>query len=618
MTYPLDNALLRMDRAVTLKELGRHIHYARTVDLFNQYSALATGENSEQFLVMFNRREEPAEFTQRKTISVPKTPSVLAPAITQFHRTSRLSNIRRELSYDSRLDHPILERVRNSMTGFYGEGGVDEWIATIYDWVSLIDPNSYGVVEFEGNADTQIRPYPVVYYSPMVYETGRNLRKQLEYLLVEASATEYIFYAGEYSLRYTEIPVDKDNASVRATFMANAERVYTEKPIFRATNEKGEPVGPEYLIQLYPTKCPFVQAERLGYLPDPVTRFETCVSALEPAKYVLIDYARTGSNFDLTKYLHVMPQKIVALPRCDAPGCNAGKDVNGNPCSVCKGTGRKRVHTQPTDSIEVPIEKRAEDMVDLTKLIHYVQVELGTFDSLDKNLDKLKNAVSIAIFNNDVVQQQQVTPVSTATEFATKRDSLNNTLTPFADHKSSIYRFLVRCQAVFVSGTDFALQKLGVVHEHPKDLKPISKPEIYAQLQAAFAADAPPSEIEQLIKDLGEMTYEGDPDGLARYRIRVAHLPFIGLSWAQLQYLNASGYVRKRDMVLYSYQDSVFADLERLNTNFYERNYLERDKLITDYVNKLITELPDSALPTLNMGRVLPMPINENDQTITA
>lgn len=619
-TFSIPDAIARLDRAATLKDNGRHLNYTRVCTLASEYSALATGQNFDQFLVMFNRREDPDQFAQRVAITVPKTSSLLAPAITQFQRTSRLQNIRRDLTYDAKSDSPILKKVRESMNNFYAEGGVDEWIATIYDWVSLIDPNSYAVVEFDKSDTGQIMPYPIVYFSNMVYETGRNNRKQLQYLLAQPDSTkpdEYILYAGDFTFRYTILPEVEGGGL--ATVPPDATDVYTVAPIFQATDVAGKPVGRAYLRQYYQTKCPFVQAERMGYLPDPVTLFETCVSALEPSKYVLIDHVRTGSNFDLTKYLHVMPQKVIASRPCSNDGCNKGDMPDGSKCGKCEGTGIAKVHSQPTDTIEVPMDPRhMESMPDLTKLIQYVNVELGTFDALSKNLDALANSVYVSIFNNQSIQQTQVTAVETATKFAAQKDNENNTLAPFFDHKASIYRFAVRCQAVFVSDTTFDIKKFGVVYEGPKDLKPLSLPEIYAYLQAAIAADAPPFEIEQIVKDLLQQRYEGDPDGLLRAQVRASHLPFMGLTTAQIEGRNASGLIRKRDMVLLTYQDCVFSDLERDNEGFYTLKYKEQDTLITKYVDDLIKELPESILPTLNMGRTIPMPISQQPTGIGA
>jgi hypothetical protein len=613
----INDAIARLDRAALSGKSGRHIHYDHTVDLASQYAALATGKDYEQFLVQFHRREDTPQFVQRITLTVPKTPSLLSPAITQFHRTSRLQNIRRDLTYDNRSDDPILKPVKESMGGFYGEGGVDEWLATIYDWISLIDPNSYAVVEFEKEG-SKIVPYPVVYFAKNIYEVGRNLRRKLSYLLCELiDGGEYILYAGEYAIRYTVLP---DDDTERAKVIRDAKNLYISGPVYQPLDGNGRPIGRAFLRQFYQTQCPFVQAECMGYLPDPTTGFATNVSALEPARFVLIDHLRTGSNYDMSKYLHVMQQKVVVQPVCQERFCNSGEMPDGTKCPICKGTGLQPVHSQPSDTIAVPMPKNMQDMPDLSKFIHYVNVELSTFQELRNDLKDLAAAVNVAIFNTESVTLGEVTAVRTATEIAAKNENKNNTLLPFAQHKASIYRFAVRCQAVFVlDPATFDYQKLGVVYEPPKDLAPASKAEIYAQMQAAFAADAPPAEIEQLVKDLGEKNYEGDPKGLEEFLVRISHLPFIGLSWAQIVYLDGRGYIQQKHMILYAYQDSVFADLERMNEGFYQKKYDDRDKLITAYVDKIREGLSSSALPTLNMGgRVVPLPTSQEQETVTA
>lgn len=606
----LDDAIIRLDRAATMKDDGRHEHYDRTVQLANEYSALATGHMFDQFLTIFNRRENSTEFDQRKLLTIPRTPALLAPTIAQFARTSRLQNIRREISYRNNVKNSVVDRTKQAITDFYGKGGVEEYIATIYDWVSLIDPNAFTVVEFERNETGQIQPYPFIAWAYMVYEYGRTERNQINYLMTEPSAGQYILYAGEFAMKYSVLPdIDKG----RASFIAGASNVYIDAPIFQPVDATGKAIGPAYLRQFYETNVPFVQAEVMGYLPDPVTGFKTYVSALEPAKYVLIDLQRTGSNYDLSKYLHVFPQKVVFAEKCNDTSCTDGRYSDNSVCPTCKGSGERPTLTQPTDILKVPKPTSDRDpLPDLSKYIYYVQQDLSTLNALGLDIDKLANSVQIAVFNNELVKRQTaVASTPTATDILIKRDDINNTLMPFAEHKAQHYIFLGRCSAVMVNDTQFKIDDLAVIYEFPKDLKPITADEIYVSLKAAIDANAPSMHIEQIVKDLLEMAYEGDPAGLKRLQVQLSHIPFIGLSWVMIQYLDAKGYLRKRDMVLLAYRDSVFADLERVTTNFYDMQYSERDKLITDYIGEIIKALPDEQPVKLNMGKVNPLPVEE-------
>ncbi|MCX6218363.1 hypothetical protein [Spirosoma sp.] len=617
----IEKAIARLDRAAKLKQRGRHINYQRTIDLAADYTALATGQDYARFLVQFKRREDDPGFVQRELITIPKTPSILKPALAQFQRLSRLQNIRKLLTFDTKEDAKELEPIKVALDEFYGEEGIDEYLSLLFDWVALIDPGAFVALEFEKEANT-IKPWGVIYWSSEVYEWGKNRQKQLNYLLVEENltvvdqngkefdVTDYLLYAGEYVLRYSQMNSGEQNRQTE-------EGVSYEDSLPKAIDGydaiyQPETNGPKYLRQRYETKLPFVQAYPLGYLPDLATKFETYVSPIEPARLLLVDHLRTGSNFDLTKYLHTFPQRVQAVPPCPGENpsmnltCNGGFKPDGSKCGKCGGSGLMTAHTQPMDTLEVSI-KDLDKIPELSKLIVYVQNELRTFDALKGDLADLSNGVYVAIFNNELVPRQSVVASDpTATEIGVKRDDINNTLMPFGKHKAATRKFLIRATAVVVSPVGFDYKKLGTVYDLPKDLKPVSTSEIYADLKAAIEAEAPAFEIEQLIKDLAEKRYEGDPEGLRKYQIRMSYIPFMGLSWAMVQYLDAKGYIRKRDMVLLAYQDSVFSDLERSNAKFYEMKDTERTPLINTYIDKVMADLPAETLQ-VNMGKVLPL-----------
>lgn len=616
----LEKVLARMNRAATLGATGRHKHYDRLVRQADNLTILATGEGFEEFLVMFERRENDQQFIQRKKISVSKSESILRPALSQFFGLSMLKNVKKDIVYADTTDTSNVKRIKDAMKAFYGVGGVDDFMATVFDWASLIDPGSFCVVEFEKDEPNKIQPYGLIYWSKDVYEWGQNRQKQITYLLVELpqvvkntkgddmKVTDYLLYNGDFAMRYTQLTDGGEGQRADengALYRDSATNIYAPDPVFQDPANKQ---GPLFLRQQYNTNLPFVNAFPLGYIPDPVTQFTTCTSAISPAQNVLIDYIRTSSNKDLSKYLHVMPQKVAMQPPCPGAGignpCKDGKLLDGSKCTRCGGTGRLAVHTQPDDTIYITMPDNPEDMPDLSKLIHYVRADIESFNALKEDLRDLETRAMVAIFNSEVVQQQQVGIDQTATETVVRREDKNKTLYPAAQHRAAVWKFIVQCIAEYVCDAGYKTEKLTVTYDNPKNLAPVSMTELYTEMKAAIDSEAPSFVVEQIAMDMAEVVFEGDQDALSKLHKKMRHVPFIGLTWNQITALDAKGYIRKKDMVLIAYQDSVFSDMEMQEKGFYEMSYTERQTLIDKYIDAIMGELPQDAMPKLPPAKI--------------
>lgn len=590
-----------------INEGTTHEHYVRVTKLAKDYTTLITGEGFERLLEPFDRREEKGDFDQRLKITTENTSSIAAPIVAQFSKISRIQNIRKQISYeDASPENNTTQAIKKAINNFYGDGGLESFLELYYDRFSLLDPNAFLVTEFTTENGVN-RPYIMLYTSSEVQQFSYNQHGQLGWVLVKVLVKaksrkgdkmqhvyDYILYGGAESLRYTLIKRNKQDRDIEV----DATQVFTAK------NKD------LYAVEVFSTGFESVQAIRLGYIKDPITNFKTCVSPIQPAVPVFLDCLRTKSNFDITKYFHTFPQKIQQTPAC--PGeidrghsCVKGQCPQTNDvCRKCNGTGRLTI-TQPTDAIFIATDEFSnETMLQLENLVHYVKNDIETFRALNDNIDQLKNDIYVAVFNSEIVPHRKGTGVdmATATEVSVKREDINNTLLPFAEHKSLVYKHAVRQIAEVVAGVD--LDRLNVLYEFPKDLKLSTLSELYDDLKKAADSGAPTFVIEQLINDIANKLYEGDEVALHQFKIKMRHVPFIGLSQPYIQYLDAKGYIRKRDMVLLAYQDSVFADLSRENENFWTLSVTERDALIAGYLNTVMAELPtENNVVQLNLSR---------------
>ena len=582
----------------------KHANYDRVIALAKTYQILATGTGYEDFLVMFKRREEDEDFAERIKITTENLSAVCAPVLTQFGRLGGLQNIRKGIAYNGNGSEAVQAKIQDGINGFYANG-LEYFLSTTYDRTALLDPNAFLVVEFRADVTkTQLKPYGIVFTSNEAINFHYDENEVLRYLLVKITVAtkttegkklecaDYVLYAGEQAIKYT---LYKQGDQIRQGIDPNGQQLFDDSK------------HSIYIVEEFAPMAQEVQAFRLGYIKDYLTKNKTCISPLHPAVEKFKDLIRTKSNFDLTKFLHTFPQKVQRQPAC--PGedsmhtCNQGIcPQTGNTCSKCNGTGRLSI-TQPTDAIVVTDDPSSDEMVKLESVIFYVKPEVQTFTLLRSEINDLTNEVYVAVFNSELTPHAKTTVQgATATEINIKREDINNTLLPFAEQKSTLYKFIVRqIASIVVDGLD--VSKLLIHYEFPKDLKLSSITELYTDLKTATDSGAPAFVIEQIINDIAGKIYEGDDEALRRYQIKAKHIPFLGLSLDMIKYLDSKNYLRKEDIIRLAYQDSIFTDLERQNANFWKLPPTEQDGLITTYVQTIISGLPSDATVTINTNR---------------
>ena len=581
-----------------------HAYYNRVCELAKTYRTIVTGDAFKEFLVMFKRREEDEDFEQRITITTENLSAVASPVTNQFARLSSLQNIRKGIDYS--LDTEVVDTIQTFLSKFYANG-LEYFLSVNYDRKALLDPNAFLVIEFRAVGDGY-KPYGVVYSSEEVVNFEYDQNEVLQYLLVKIAFTakdqegkklegfDYVLYAGKQAIKYTLWKSGKDRVRVGVDALG--------KDVF--DTEKGD----FYVIESFSPMAPEVQAMRLGYIKDDLTNFKTCVSPLQPAVPKFVDLIRTKSNFDLTKFIHTFPQKVMRKPAC--PGedethtCYKGNcPQTGEQCKKCGGTGQLTI-TQPTDTLVITDDASSDEVIKLESVIFYVKPETETFKLLRNDINDLTNEIYVAVFNNELTPHQStnINNAATATEISVKREDINNTLLPFAKHKSEVYKFCVRhIASIVVDGIN--LEKLQIHYEFPKDLKLSTITELYADLKTATDSGAPPFVIEQIIDDIAAKLYEGDEEALHRYRIKARHIPFLGLSLDLIKYFDSKNYLRKEDLIKLAYQDSIFADLERLHKDFWQMPEAEQDTLIGGYVKEILASLPTDATVQINTNRRL-------------
>jgi hypothetical protein len=309
-----------------------------------------------------------------------------------------------------------------------------------------------------------------------------------------------------------------------------------------------------------------VQAMPLGYIKHKGKK-NIFVSPLHPAKPIFKELIRRKSGLDLSIENHVHPQLFMFADPC--PGemhiSESRKCVNGkiagteDTCSVCTGDGLKPVRSAQ-EYIKVPIPKKTDASIPIDKWAYYNSPDIKPVEYLDKRLNQLETAVLQSIFNTDHTQRyngQGTTESQSATEVFIKRDSINNTLKPFADHRATIYRFVGQMVGIFYD------VKTTTVYEYTTEkFEPVTFEELIATLKALMDAGADEILIDDIQFQLAVLALDNDKDKIKAYKMRRKFLPFRGKTSEQISKLISLSIVPNETKVLWANFNKIWDDLE--------------------------------------------------------
>ncbi len=146
-----------------------------------------------------------------------------------------------------------------------------------------------------------------------------------------------------------------------------------------------------YKMQIYKHDAGMVQGFPIGQFKDAATKGETYVSIIHPALSYLLRSVKLISELDLSTTLHVFPQKVIAVRKCRGflptrEKCSGGINPENNMiCRSCSGSGLdKTTATSAQDHVLVLMADNLVEQLDITKLVHYVNLPIDIVELLIK------------------------------------------------------------------------------------------------------------------------------------------------------------------------------------------------------------------------------------------
>lgn len=584
-----------------------HKWYKRVIDLAKTYKTMITGENIGSLLIQFVQRETKEMFEQRERITQAITPAIASSIMKPFNKVNRNDKVK------ARYDFKNPEKDKNvaqMMRGFYGskrtkDKGLAYWLKTRFASLSFFDPNAWIVIEWsKPEANELPSPHPFELKSDQVLNFEYKNEELLWLLAQESIKFESLNDKGEIELKdglkYTFYEQE---------FTVVVCRVCAKKIlgyVLQADEEIIKIKDDVYLLSVYEPKLGYVPAFRVGYMPDGETDGATFVNPFHPAMPFFKKSIKTVSELDLTMTLHVFPQKLQYVDRCTGAGKGARCDggfLNGtaSPCTVCNGSGYK-IHTSAQDAILLPMpEEGSEHVMKLDDVLVYKQPPIELIKFQDEYTKGLKVESHLAVFNSQVFANPELHSAKTATEIDSNMESIYDTLEPYTDKVSSVWK-----EIVYTFGMLVAVDKIDecdIIHIYPENLKLKTATVLLGELKLVNDSGAPSFLRDAIGMDLAEITFSGDPVGFAKYEVRHKFFPFNGKTPDEIAFLISSEYVSKFTKVLYSNFEAIMTDIEKENQKFiFMTSYAEQWTILQAKVNEYMAELDKSEPIKINFG----------------
>jgi hypothetical protein len=546
-------------------------------------------------LVDFSLRENKNQFDMRLKLTIVFVTSIVQNVIRKFNKITRVSNIRKKVEILSDKSKQKLERNLNFGINWMYEGSYENFLLDDFIPKTIREVNGFYVTYFKKNDKGTIFPILKFYnVEECIYYEKDEFGKH-HYLITRECVRavdglnnimndvyDFTIIAGEVILEYKLVCNNKDETKIE-----NYRDIY--KPNGNFSNIYITEDKRVYQVYEYKPKCKVTQVYKLGYIKDPLTNEETYISVIHHSIPYIKKLLDVGSTLDLAIKDHAFPKLMTFKQQCqgaDGDICNDGKNMEGEKCTVCGGSGEAKQKNQQ-DTIKVTFPDNGDEPFDISKIAAYLKNDIEILDFLDKQIEKYSNKVFFSVFNTDSTPHSALSVVGdaiTATEVSTTRDDINDTLLLLANSSEKFFVHEARIVHNYVNNSD---DNIHVCYTYPKDLKTLGLAEMLTDLQLANSSKAPHFVIEQLSDDLSLKLFDGDSVAMKRYSVKKRWIPFIGLSQESVNIAYTNGVISTEDYTLFYNQDILFGECEYENPNL----YLMPDEKIDEILNKKLTDL---------------------------
>lgn len=584
---------MNIEQLVKVAKGYRHKHYKKHVELADMYETFVTGEGLDDMLKQYAKREDAELFQQRKEITQHVITAVTENIMQPFEKVPR-SKYQRTVAYaKGEQNASILEGV---LSKFYDNDSLENYLSERLIALNAIDPNAFIVVEipaeFDARTGQRVQPYPFEVYSSMCLDYHYQ-QNTLQYLIVLTDF--YLNEENKNAKKYTMYLPDRVIVlqETDSNLSPSIEPIITTSGLRKIVNIDNKVFE---IIEPTPYNLGAVPAMRAGYKRQRSKNTHTFIAPYHAAIPYLKKTLKINSELDLSMSNSAFPFSIrYALP-CPAVGCNRGVMHDGKECGTCKGTGTKQRPTSAMEEITVALPNRAEDIIDLDKLLVFKAPPIEVLKFQDEYIDKITEKAKQIVFNADIFSREQIAQTATSKNIQT--ENLYDVLYPFARKFSMSWEFLTLTIAKY---TDLSNGLVASMY-FAKDLKMKTSGELLIDLKSANDTGAGNEVRRTIQQDIMRNIYAEDNYQYVRYVTKEEYNPFSGMNNSEIIMALGSDFTTLYNKVLYTNLGNIFDDLERESIangiDFYKIEKIKQRELIKEKVNLIIADIKENAPKT--------------------
>ena len=567
-----------------------HPYYESVCDNADLYTALSTGVGINAYMKRYSRREAEEVYNVRCEITEQITTSILDSLSAILEKGYR-SFYRRELNYgDGEEAEGQALAFENMLSAYAGGMGVDGYCQARLIELQSTDPNTWIVQEWKDfdNVVEHASPYPFEASAHDAIDFDYD-RGELQYLTV---------------LSYFTNPKDTNAPLKKYTcYQKNMAATLVETPDHTGNQLTDSELAPgfvnidgrRWIYTEYQHGLGFVNAKRAGYRRDKRTKGNTFVWPFEPAQPWLMKTLKTVSELDLTAANVAMPLTVRFGDVCNAPMCNGGHLENGGICGSCHGTGKKKSPTSVLEEIVItPMPESAADMIDLSKVYHYISPDVSILDWQKNYVEWLENKCMTACLHSETYTKTEI--AETATGKNLDQDNANDFVYKYFKFYADFWRFTVTTFAA-ITGKGAGLNAQIVVN---RDMKLKTIGQLFAELKEANESGVGPAARQAIEWDIMRVATIDNPAEFIEYQVRERFNPFSGYTEEQKMAWAQSPLVPMPQRVLYANLGYIFDQLEFEVDNFYKLPYPAQKALVDAKVQEMV-EMTGNTTPELNV-----------------
>lgn len=562
--------------------------YARTVEIADECRMISGDTISqEKLLSEYTLMETEEERKQRIRLTNSITRAVLGPSYSYLGKVIRCDGQTQIIEGEP----SIRTKLELHFSKFYRGETLKQYCYEAAAYAAKLDPNFWTVFQYQTETDaigaTAITDiYPIEVSSKNVLDWGFDKTGELSYFAFESKrqvnnsktgrieiAPEYFLYGVGYVIHIVEFRPEWEDVND-----------YTGYDIISVKGKSQKTTSLGYRVFENGTKeVPAIRWS--AYLSD-FDDNEIGEPLHAPATGFIRDLIRDKSFFDVSKVLHMRPEKAQYVKSCndvDETGehyCEGGyyggiRDA-AHRCKACGGTGKMMASTEQR-VVTLAWPNAADEVLELSRLAHYFDRPITAVEFFDRQIQAATRAVTLAIFNQQAVDAANLATVATATQSRIEYDKVNDRLQPFASLIEKAFEKAWRVGFNYY-GQDAKVALLSF----PSDFKLQTLAELMTELKAAKDSGSPYWVMQSIQMDMLSKAYKNSPDMVSLFTAIENHRPFKSKTEASAAMILQQRGPDDPERQLYENWDSVIYDIQENEPMFYMLPATEQRRMMYD------------------------------------